>query len=390
MNTETAEESRWEDYGNWERRGALCGDSIYKRLEAIRLAVLERCKICKEFAGALESEFPGLYSITRAMQLIGSKLKRILPLFVAVDDGKIRRISLLLSDGYKKTWEQIPLDKPFSEEFERGKIALENGVLSLEIISEGDLVSPEGIRVLLWAECYSALELSERYQVFLPHSANLTLTGDWMFRIHQLLKNLIMPKQELDIRFQLVESEGEARYLWFDSCPQQKEWYLNGIYGTGVLSETDAWNRTENSGINNGYAEVRRLKTAHTGLDGSSLFGWGVPYDELEIYVSQWERKVLNKSSRSIAARTEYALPVEMTYECRYDAVEDIPFLSGSGSEGEWHLLGEQYLEQNDTILFASESIAQPSAGNGARTDRYRKCTLAIQCPFDHCGLEFL
>ena len=47
----------WEDYGSWENRAALCGDSIFKRLEAIRLAVLERCKLCGEPVQSLEKPF---------------------------------------------------------------------------------------------------------------------------------------------------------------------------------------------------------------------------------------------------------------------------------------------------------------------------------------------
>ena len=145
MNIEETGESRWEDYGSWERRASLCGDSIYKRLEAIRLAVLERCTVCKEFEGMLKTPFAGLYSVTESMQLISGKLERMLPHFVAVDDGKIRRLNLQMPGDFKKSWENIPLREPFSADFERGKIKLEDGVLSLEIKMEGDLLSPEDI-----------------------------------------------------------------------------------------------------------------------------------------------------------------------------------------------------------------------------------------------------
>ena len=391
MNIEETGESRWEDYGSWERRASLCGDSIYKRLEAIRLAVLERCTVCKEFEGMLKSPFAGLYSITESMQLISGKLERMLPHFVAVDDGKIRRLNLQMPGDFKKSWENIPLREPFSADFERGKIKLEDGVLSLEIKMEGDLLSPEDIHIIVWADCYSAEELKTQFPVFLPHSANLTLTGDWMFGIHQLLKKLTVPQQELYISFHLTEYSASMRSLWLESCPSENEWYLNGTYGTGSLSEAEAWERTEDSESVGCYAEIRRLKTDHSGFTENQLFGWGVPYVTYDVSASQWTRTVQNDSSRIIAARTGNALPVNVIYECRHDAVGDFPFLSGGDyAEGEWQILAEQKIDQNETILLASAPIQRPSGGNGARTDRYRKCTISLQCPFDYCGLEFL
>ena len=99
----------WEDFGSWENRAALCGDSIFNRLEAVRLAVLERCERCSEPAPTLEKTFPFLWSITDAMQSINSELKRILPYFIAVDEGKIRKLTLLLPGGVSKSWEQVPV-----------------------------------------------------------------------------------------------------------------------------------------------------------------------------------------------------------------------------------------------------------------------------------------
>lgn len=390
MSIEETGESRWEDYGNWERRVSLCGDSIYKRLEAIRLAVLERCTICNEFDGILKAPFAGLYSISEAMQLIGSKLERMLPHFVAVDDGKIRRLHLQMPGGFKRSWENIPLQKTFSADFERGKIKLKDGVLSLEITMDGDLLSPEDLHVIVWADCYSAEELKTRFPVFLPQSANLTLTGDWLFGAYQLLKNLTVPQQELYISFHLTEYSASLRSLWFESCPSENEWYLNGTYGTGSLSEAEAWERTEDGESFGCYAEIRRLKTDYSGFTENQLFGWGVPYITYDIFASQWSRTVQNDSRRIVAARTENALPLEVVYECRYDAVGDCDFLSGNYAEGEWQILAKQQIDQNETILLASAPIQHPSGGNGARTDRYRKCTISLQCPFDHCGLEFL
>ncbi|MBR4075815.1 MAG: hypothetical protein IKK25_03000, partial [Lentisphaeria bacterium] len=71
----------WEDFGSWENRAVLCGDSIFKRLEAVRLAVLERCELCGEPAPTLEKTFPPLWSVTDAMQRIGNELKQVLPYF---------------------------------------------------------------------------------------------------------------------------------------------------------------------------------------------------------------------------------------------------------------------------------------------------------------------
>ena len=378
----------WEDYGSWENRAALCGDSICKRLEAIRLAVLERCKLCGEPVQTLEKPFGNLYSLAGAVRIISDKLKRILPYFVAVEEGKIRKLTLRTPDGFYKTWQQVPMED-FTDEFEAGKLSFKAGCLNLQMNREGDLTGPEDVRIILYAECYTAGELIPSFPVFLPDAANLTLLGDWMFGIQQLLKKLTIPLQEIDVSFQLVEYTGAERNFLLRSCPSRKEWNLNGVSGSGTLSEEAAWNRTEESTTGNNYAEVRRLRTEYTGDTDGNFFGDGVSYSELEVCSSSWSRTIRNVSRR-IIARSDEPLPIHIQYGCRFDAVENLPFLLGSYAEGDWQMLIDQTVEANEIRSFASAPISRPASGYGARTDRYRRCSLSLQCPFDHCGLQFL
>ena len=378
----------WEDFGSWENRAALCGDSISKRLEAVRLAVLERCELCSEPAPTLEKTFPPLWSVTDAMQRIGNELKQVLPYFIAVDEGKIRKLTLLLPDGVSKTWEQVPVDD-FSDTFEQGTITLHAGKLSLTVAGEGDLTGLTDARFSLYAECFTAEELIQCFPVFLPHAGNLTLVGDWLFEIYGLLKELILPMQEISVSFRQLEGTGAVRDFTLYTCPAQNEWRLSGGYsGTGTISEESAWNRMEESPIDYGFAEVRRVKTEYTGNDGENLFGSGVPYTGLEVSASDWTRLVQNDSCKVIA-RTVEPLPLRLKYECRYDSVDDLPFLSGSYAKGAWQVLADQELEGGGSVRCGSAPISRPSSGYGARTDRYRRYTLKVECPFDPCGLQF-
>lgn len=378
----------WEDSGRWENRAVLCGDSIFKRLEAVRLAVLERCKLCSEPAPTLEKTFPPLWSVTDAMQRIGNELKQVLPYFIAVDEGKIRKLTLLLPDGVRKTWEQVPVDD-FSDTFEQGTITLRAGKLSLTVAGEGDLTGLTDARFSLYAECFTAEELIQRFPVFLPHAGNLTLVGDWLFGIHQLLKKLILPMQEISVSFRQLEGMGAVRDFTLYTCPTQNEWRLSGGYsGTGTISEENAWSRTAESPIDYGFAEVRRVKTEYTGNDGADLFGAGFPYTGLEVSASDWTRLVQNDSCKVIA-RTVEPLPLRLKYECRYDSVDDLPYLSGSYAKGAWQVLADQELEGGGSVRCGSVPISRPSSGYGARTDRYRRYTLKVECAFDPCGLQF-
>ncbi len=378
----------WEDFGSWENRAVLCGDSIFKRLEAVRLAVLERCELCGEPAPTLEKTFPPLWSVTDAMQRIGNELKQVLPYFIAVDEGKIRKLTLLLPDGVRKTWEQVSMED-FSDTFEQGTITLHAGKLSLTVAGEGDLTGLTDARFILYAECFTAEELIQRFPVFLPQSANLTLVGDWLFEIYGLLKELILPMQEISVSFRQLEGTGAVRDFTLYTCPTQNEWRLSGGYsGTGTISEEDAWSRMAESPIDYGFAEVRRVKTEYTGNDGENLFGAGVPYTGLEVSASDWTRLVQNDSCKVIA-RTVEPLPLRLKYECRYDPVDDLPFLSGSYAKGAWQVLADQELEGGGSVRCGSAPINRPASGYGARTDRYRRYTLKVECAFDPCGLQF-
>ena len=378
----------WEDFGSWENRAALCGDSISKRLEAVRLAVLERCERSGEPAPTLEKTFPLLWSITDAMQSINSELKRILPYFIAVDEGKIRKLTLLLPDGVRKTWEQVPVED-FSDTFEQGTITLHAGKLSLTVTGEGDLTGLTDARFSLYAECFTEEELIQRFPVFLPHSGKLSLFGDWLFGIHRLLKELILPMQEISVSFRQLEGAGAVRDFTLYTCPEQNEWRLSGgDSGTGTLSEEDAWSRMEESPIDYGFAEIRRLETEYTGNDGEDLFGSDVPYTGLEVSASDWNRLFQNDSCKVIA-RTVEPLPLHLKYECRHDSEDDLLFLSGSYAKGAWQVLADQKLEGGGSVRYGSAPISRPSSGYGARTDRYRRFTLKVECPFDSCGLQF-
>ena len=174
------------------------------------------------------------------------------------------------------------------------------------------------------------------------------------------------------------------------TCQSQNEWRLSGGFsGIGTLSEESAWNRMEESPIDCGYAESCRLKTEHTGEDGGDLFGSGVPYSELEVRASSWTQLVQNRSQKIIARSLE-PLSLQVKYECRHDPVDGLPFLSGAYAEGAWQVLAEQSLAGEESLHYGSAPIRRPASGNGARTDRYRRYTLNVECAFDHCGLQFL
>ncbi len=389
MNKNENAVSRWEDYGNWESRTVLCCDSISKRLEAVRCAVLERCELCGVPAPCLKRTFPPLWGITDAMQLINSCLKKALPYFAAVDEGKIRKLTLLLPGGSRKEWEQVPIAE-FSDTFEQGSITLQGGRLSLTVTGEGDLAGLEDTRIILYAECFTAEELIRRYPVFLPDSGNLSLFGDWLFGIHQLLKNLILPMQKVDISFRLLDGAGAVRDFTLFTCPERNEWSLSGGFsGAGTLSEETAWAWMEENPIDSGCAEICRLKTEHTGKDGANLFGFGVPYSELQVHASSWTRLVQNQALKVIARALE-PLPLLVRYECRHDPVDDLPFLPGAYAQGAWQILAEQSLAGEECLEYGSAPISFPSSGNGVRTDRYRRYTLTVKCTFDSCGLQFL
>lgn len=388
MESEEKFQTAWEQSGSWESRAALCGSPVYDRLEAVRQAVLERCHVCSEFAPTLENPFYPLHSITESMQFIGSELKNILPCFTAVDEGRIRKLTLRLPDGSRMVWEQVPLND-FSASFSGGSLTLKEGKLNLVFTWEGDQLFLEGSRLMLYAECFTAEELLERYPVLLPHSCNLSRPGDWLFTIHGLLKNLLLPEQEIDLAFRLAESSGAKRELALLTSPAKNEWICNGESGSGTIREEDAWSRTKESPIDSGIAEVRRLLTEHTGADGEQPFGEDVPYSQLDVFSSTWSRTVRNESRRHVARSSE-GLALQVRCECRHDPVDDLPFLADSFGEGQWQILAEEALAYESSLTYRAAPISRPVSGNGARTDRYRRFTVKVECAFDSCGLQYL
>lgn len=378
----------WESAGSWSSRADLSGSGIRERLEVIRQAVLERCELCSEPAPTLQEPFPLLWSITDSMQVISSELEQVLPHFIAVDEGRLRKLTLLLPDGSQKIFEQVPLES-FSTSFDGGTLSIHEGKLTIEITQEGDLLSLPDASISLYTECFTADELILRYPVFLPNAGNLSLPGDWMFGIRQLLRELYLPERRLFVSFELLEYTGVMRDLTLLTCPAVNEWVLNGERGTGTLSEDSAWSRTGENFNGSGYARNYRFSTEHPGSGDDPPFGEGVPYQMLEAGSSSWSHSVKNLS-RQMIARTSGPLSVQVCYACRHDTEGDLPFLTGDVPEGSWQILNEGVLAHEENMTFSSAPIRRPASGNGVDIDRYRRYTLRIECVIDHCGLNFL
>ena len=380
----------WEAAGDWQ---LLRGSSLRIRMNAVRKAVLERCRLCGELATDLEEPFQPLHSVFDAVQMINSKLKRILNKFIAVDEGKIRKLTLAASDGGEKTWDDVPL-KMFEDVFDSGTLPVKDGRIALSVQWEGEGIGPDGKHFILSPAPYTMEELMEKYRIFLPDCDRLNPVRDWLFQIRNLLDDLQYPIQKLELRFRNEWISGVRREFTLFSCPTKNKWILEmedgeQITSDSAITESSAWIMAEDWEHSNatGVSEVRRVEKQYSGTGADRMFGAGVPYRELNVACSIWERQDRNLSQRITAGNAE-TVPVSVRYETRYDAVDDLP-LWDTGER--WSVRFENTVSANSVWNCASGGgLTRPVSGSVARTDLYRRSTVSAEYTVDHCGLQFV
>ncbi len=386
----------WEDAGAWSCKSDLALTSVWKRMEAIRKAVLERCSLLDlPDLGEIRNPILPLSEIAVHVDVLTRHLIRLIPHFTAIRNQAFCEVNLLPADGAACTFTDVSVaDGVCSADLDCGTLSLHfrngSGVLSAEENGPVQSMSAEPGKVMF--RMFTVEELLEEFP--LRPAGKLRTLSAWIRNMYSILSLLRHPALELTL----------GCNLFADLTRKQKSFDIaflgNGQYAyrTGsdpyigtdeMLDEAALWAQAEWLSGSGKESYAYRKRVVYT--------------DPANPAVTSTETAVLRNICKSTGENlTRRSLPgipgmvhvpVQLEYlKCCTPYEEGDPFLADGTPQGEWVTVYSgtlDALENFDSSGDTPETL--PTGGFGSSCDRIRKRTLSCEIDLsDTYGLNFI
>ncbi len=388
----------WEDAGSWQSRQHLTLTSLYSRVEALRKAALERCRLCYQPGISLiEKPYSPLQYPVRVRNDLSTVIASLIPHFIEIRENTAAAVTLTIGKTDHVFQNVSLVDGTCSVDTDYGSFSFTfqegGGILkSVETCSVDDLREIAGV---LRFRTFDTESLLQEFPLFPPDSARLGSFGQWIWNAYSILSLLRHPNREITLGCRNMQ-QSERRWKGYRTYTDNYGRYSYSINGGGEIftdSRPDEGELWENApwiagGENQSFA-VRRQETSIGTAEDPNLRA-----SSIEVRRNCVDAVGQNCTTAYLTGSWEtVSLPVEMLYrKCfrPYQTGDD--FLYEGFLSNQWIDLFSGTLEP-DGIFDSSGaySTEQPSGAFGSNADgwRHRELTWHFD-PAETYGMAFI
>lgn len=342
----------WSDAGDWSDRNALIFTTLLPRMEAIRLAILERMTFLELDPGDLALPIVPLEGIEPRLYQFQEAILQLIPHFAHSPDGCIHGVSFFTHDRYDipTSFNTVNLDSwSYSYSGESGldegpdlsEVTITDGFLHISTelhfdnFSTRSSFSSAGVQFNAW---HLDFFRSNHKNLFFEDAHKVSLP-DLIFTFYTVLKMLRIPHTLIHLKYDDYH-EGKrwmriARRAWYDGVvityTDENGTIINSIdEADGLLTDEEIWARSSWGVIDqpspSSFSSAQRLQSTDTYMGKQKFCS--------ERVANEFRFKNLSKSG-------DISIPIRVSYRQKLIRRSNIislgyPFSNELGEENTW------------------------------------------------------
>ncbi len=388
----------WEDAGSWKSLQHLALTSLYRRVEALRNAALERCRLCYQPGiGMIDKPFLPLQYPIRVVNDLSTVIASLIPHFIQIRENTLAAVTLT-SGKTDHVFQNVSLaDGNCSVETDSGSFSFifQDGIGVLKSVETCAVDDLRDIAGVLRFRTFDTESLLREFPLFPPDSARLCSFCQWIWNAYSILRLLRHPNREITLgccNFQQSERRWKAYRVYTDNYGT----YSYSINGGGETvtdsrpGEAELWNKAHwiIGGENQSFA-VRKQQIFFGTPSDPNLRG-----SSIEVQRNCVDSVGQNRTTACLTGSWEtVSLPVEMLYrKCFRPYLPGDDFLYEGFLSNRWIDLFSGTLEP-DGIFDSSGpySTEHPDGIFGSNADGWRHRELSWRFdPAETYGMTFI